>query len=398
MDGANLSEVLGAALTDSRVNGASFDDFHQLLQSRQQGGPPDIDSLARLVAQIESDPDLAIFRGHMQVFPGRATSLSPTQLAAWLLERARSTSAEAAVIDLQRYLSSETLQFFWTFALKGIDVTERCELGHDLWLSPGADLPAEQVKEFRSTLQGVGFDSARAGAILRWSTAVQRLHVPILSLDPASFVPPDLQVAYDALFCLGLVGPCAPVVVASWSTAADWWPNFFSRGWFQPVRWRRDKPLTIRDMATARNYCDRFFGLNKKDRDRLRVPMERLNLALQRESRVDRVIDLGIALEALLLSDTGDDRGELSFRLQVRGAWFMGADREERATLAEELRGLYHLRSTAVHTGQLGEHHKGRSIDDWVGLGASLAARGIVKVLNEGFPSADRWRSLVVGA
>jgi hypothetical protein len=52
--------------------------------------------------------------------------------------------------------------------------------------------------------------------------------------------------------------------------------------------------------------------------------MRRLNL-------VDSSIDLGIVLETLYLSDMGDDRGELSFRLRTRVArGFLGNNENEK--------------------------------------------------------------------
>ena len=63
-----------------------------------------------------------------------------------------------------------------------------------------------------------------------------------------------------------------------------------------------------------------FKSLDVKKQRYFRVPLERLNMAIRRVSQVDSAIDTGIALEALFLSDQSDDRGELTFRLRVRGA------------------------------------------------------------------------------
>ena len=66
----------------------------------------------------------------------------------------------------------------------------------------------------------------------------------------------------------------------------------------------------------------------------------------------DISIDLGIALEALLLHEQNKkNRGELRFRLGLRGAWLVGSDGNERAEILKLLREVYDLRSIAVHSG-----------------------------------------------
>ncbi len=66
----------------------------------------------------------------------------------------------------------------------------------------------------------------------------------------------------------------------------------------------------------------------------------------------DQAIDLGIALEALLLHELGkEDRGELRYRLSLRGAWLGGGDEQERAEIQRTLKAVYDLRSRAVHAG-----------------------------------------------
>ena len=61
----------------------------------------------------------------------------------------------------------------------------------------------------------------------------------------------------------------------------------------------------------------------------LRIPLDQLDKAAHDRDFTDRSIDLGIALEAHLLHDLGkEDRGELSFRLSLRGAWLGAKDKK----------------------------------------------------------------------
>jgi hypothetical protein len=134
------------------------------------------------------------------------------------------------------------------------------------------------------------------------------------------------------------------------------------------------------------------------ERTSLHVPLERLNSAMAQTRIVDRAIDLGIALEALLMheSNTGrrSDNQELRFKIGLRGAWLGGGTPDKRQVCAGTLRKLYDLRSTAVHSGRITrgdtkEHHH------FLESGEDLCADLITKVLETGcWPD---WDKLVVG-
>ena len=59
---------------------------------------------------------------------------------------------------------------------------------------------------------------------------------------------------------------------------------------------------------------------NSDIREKLRIPIDRWVESQTNRNRIDKIIDLGIAFEALYLSDI-DETTELSFRLRLRAAW-----------------------------------------------------------------------------
>jgi hypothetical protein len=133
----------------------------------------------------------------------------------------------------------------------------------------------------------------------------------------------------------------------------------------------------------------------------LKIPLERLNRGLAAASSVDCAIDVGLALEALLLGDLGpNDQLSLAFRL--RGAWLLGANPSERKALWQDFRNIYDCRSSAVHKGKLpsGEYQveSGKvSADEFIRTrGRSVAANAVLKVI-EGGASPD-WAALILGA
>jgi hypothetical protein len=126
-------------------------------------------------------------------------------------------------------------------------------------------------------------------------------------------------------------------------------------------------------------------------REMLHIPLDRLDRAV-REIRdlADASIDLGIALEALLLHKT--DRGELKFRLSLRGAWLGGNDPTERADIQSVLGAVYDLRSDAVHTGRVDQTEKNLAT---IERGVPLCQRLIRRVIEEG--GEVDWKALVLG-
>jgi hypothetical protein len=80
--------------------------------------------------------------------------------------------------------------------------------------------------------------------------------------------------------------------------------------------------------------------------------LDRLNAATLQVNPVARAIDLGIALEAVLLHDMQDTES-VSYRLALRGACFLEKLPDRRKQCFNELKQLYALRSQAVHRGRL---------------------------------------------
>ena len=82
---------------------------------------------------------------------------------------------------------------------------------------------------------------------------------------------------------------------------------------------------------------------------------ERVNLALERMIRSrcqfvsgNRVIDLAIALEVLFMNA---DRDEHSYKISLRAGRLLRADIQSRERAFLEVRRLYDMRSSMVHTG-----------------------------------------------
>ena len=124
--------------------------------------------------------------------------------------------------------------------------------------------------------------------------------------------------------------------------------------------------------------------------EKLRVPIQRWRRSKAARNGVDLAIDLRIALESLFL-DEGNN-AELSFRLALRAAWYLGAGGHERTRIFEALREAYNIGSKAVHTG--------KGYDDEIP--AELAAAqdicrmSILRRISDGGKPPD-WKKVVLG-
>ena len=133
-------------------------------------------------------------------------------------------------------------------------------------------------------------------------------------------------------------------------------------------------------------------------RERLQIPIDRWIMSKTSKRDIDKMIDLGIAFEALYLLDT-DGKSELSFRLRLRAAWHLGKDEEDRKQLLTKFKNIYEGRSKAVHSGKLKEtlEFGGEKISrsEFIAQTQDLCRESIMKVLEDGrFPD---WDNLILG-
>jgi Apea-like HEPN len=136
-----------------------------------------------------------------------------------------------------------------------------------------------------------------------------------------------------------------------------------------------------------------FFNIDTTTRRNvLHIPLDRLDRSLHEKDFADRAIDLGIALEALLLHEQRGDRGELKFRLGLRGAWLAGEDANERVEIQKTLAKVYQLRSDAVHAGKVEPSEPNAQT---LKRGTVLCRRLVRKMIEAG--GGVDWTALVLG-
>jgi len=147
---------------------------------------------------------------------------------------------------------------------------------------------------------------------------------------------------------LTAVGPSAPIQAVSWFQFDDRDLDDALFGAGRLVRHHEIMPMhydAVSDFncAQAVELVRGFYRLEAKLRRRLIVALDRLNLAIRRQSIGDRALEVCIALEAIL----SDGKGENTYKVALRSALLTGLGTEARAAVGA----TYSLRSALVHDG-----------------------------------------------
>jgi hypothetical protein len=143
----------------------------------------------------------------------------------------------------------------------------------------------------------------------------------------------------------------------------------------------------------------KFFSLTPEVREKLRVPIKRLNQSRRRQNPADKAIDLGVAFESLFLGDRRNNE-QITFTFRLRGAWFLGKDKQDRRDLVCFFNSIYDCRSVSVHTGKLGQKIKVKNrgeieITKFLEEADDLCFRSIKAIIDsEEFPN---WDEIILG-
>lgn len=123
------------------------------------------------------------------------------------------------------------------------------------------------------------------------------------------------------------------------------------------------------------------------------VALHRFLLGACEDVPPDALVDFVIAIEALLRPP--DAAGELTFKLRLFGAHFLGQDAADRQAVFKDLKRVYDARSVLVH-GK--EHPTAGEIEKAARLARTLAARMLLKALETGWPTPKSLELAALGA
>ena len=227
-------------------------------------------------------------------------------------------------------------------------------------------------------------------------------------LDDEKFSNPSAVDCFRKIFCQALSLACnSPVQIAGgrWFLADDAIFNPSTGRGMGRYPGTFGGPVKVEEaqIDEAKRLYHLLVKLNPNDREKLQIPIDRWIMSKTYKNPIDQMIDLGIAFEALYLSDIGETT-ELSFRLRLHAALHLREDKADRKALKKEFQEIYAWRSSVVHTGKLPKKKEGRKkrspftpeeVDEFIARAQDLCRESIMKILEDGeFPD---WNDLILG-
>lgn len=369
-------------------------------------------SIQQIIDALKAEPSLAFFDGgnlHSAPLGGNRVELS--DLATWL----RKADTRQAVKDLQRFIESPGTPSVEVLAFAGVEVPSAIDLGNGFRILPWNDMPScfakDQIDSVEPYARRPGqFIFKPTAAVIRESFYCPKMSFPIGKIFPrgkdANIVDcttffargPDLHRILD---CLTICGPCAPQAILSYRFVPKWVPLGMPAGGgyceYLPeiltFRGYSHSELSIPELV---DISQRYLRLKSSTLDTLRIPIERLNLAMHRNRTVDKALELGIAFESLIMDG---EEGEITHKMSQRVAWLLGGNVDERLRIAKCVQDLYKLRSKAIHEGQISAKKKDlktkQHVEYLLDETIEICARAIKRIIVLGaFPD---WEKVLLG-
>lgn len=140
---------------------------------------------------------------------------------------------------------------------------------------------------------------------------------------------------------------------------------------------------------------DDYDKLDAHERTRIQRILSRLSQAKRGLQMDDKILDLGIAMEMLLLHDNAN-REQLALAFRLRGSWLLGSSPADRKDIYDCLKDVYKYRSDVAHSGVLlkGDPAKMHVVGTRFAKYQSLAERTVRKIMKDGTPD---WEHLITG-
>lgn len=110
----------------------------------------------------------------------------------------------------------------------------------------------------------------------------------------------------------------------------------------------------------------------------------------------DALIDFTITLESLFLPyDEAARHGDLSYRFRIHGSHYLTETSVDRRDMFAKLRRIYDMRSRLVHGAGYPSKAETIEVRD---IAYDLARRGLLRAVTDGFPTAEAFNAMALGA
>ena len=356
------------------------------------------------VESLKNDPRVVELGDKMISRGSGAQKFEVETLAMWFLWCANEFDHDTATQRLEQFLNSEKITVINVLWILGIDVQEPIDLVDGFTIQPVKEMPDSRDKEH--FLQHRIGNSVRPtptpkSAIIK-HCAVRKA----LSSDPSptheldEFWNASRRLHEIAILLNALEGVSSlPYYSTSYPEPTTPFGPFGGSGGgsvvydvlgFTSTHLESDIRGTIIKLLTG------FDKLAEPERARMQRILSRLSQAKRRTQIEDKILDLGIALEMMLLDDNRSNE-QLSLSFRLRRSWLLGNSPDERKEVYRQLKRLYRYRSQVAHGGVLcrGNAEKIRSVQSSLPTFQNYAEQICQKLIVSGIP---KWDGLILNA
>lgn len=356
-----------------------------------------------VIERLTKNESVQTLHGKMIARGSSAEAFDLQKLGMWFLWRANLLGPEAADAELESFLANDYVQAINTLWVTGLDVNEQIDL-----LDGFCILPASQMPETRDRASFMGFETSFiAGISVKPKAAIVTFskvrktwgNEPTEDgkLLQAEFLAASAELHDVALVinaCRGVF--CLPHYSTSYlPDSVPYGPFGGSGGGYGSYDVVTHGTVTAGvelGEQVAKLYAA-FRKATKDQKSRFRIILDRLSQAKRRRKLEDKILDLGITLEMLLLPDNSN-KDQLSQSFRLRGSWLLGKNSEERHLLYALLKELYGYRSEVAHGGALSGKSHASSAEKYPDF-ERVAEDACTKIICDGEP---QWETLLLGA
>jgi hypothetical protein len=327
-------------------------------------------------------------------------------VVAWFLFRANEVSPESAEAELETFLASSTIELLATLWVYGVTTKTVVKLFDGIELVPRSQMPWSQERyDFERSefsFQAHNLPSPQAALIKR--VTVPKIYQESSERKSAPEHSVQSELRYVSILMNALSKTCCMSGYQTFYKAEGTPTGPFGGGGGGTALYdllpRKRLDFDPEHADTLRVLFQSFQRLNNTQKTTLETALHRLAQAKGRIGIGDSSLDLGIALEMVLLNNEHGGQelpGQLNLHFRLRGSWLIAETKEERLALYKTLGRIYSLRSQIAHNGYskelLAMSHTER--DAMIALHISAAERIIQKLIRSGTPTD--WASVILG-
>jgi len=375
-----------------------FSAYFRLLKESEYG--------QAILQRLTDDPRVKALEGNLVATGNIMSAVEPMYLAMWFIWCAKIRGEKAAQEALDQWLATDTHEIQNTLWVVGLELEQSVQLPNGISITHISELPDSDEKEDYLTVSRDRINAHQRRlpvCAITKTLAIKKFFGDGERERDAYFAEYhrhsqqlfDVAILLNALH--GVV--CVPYCHTSYVLEPQPLGYFGGRGNGSPLNdvstdvWGK---LALDSLPALTQLVASFESRIDRDKEKLRLILSRLSQAKRRSQAADKVLDLGIALEMLLLDEAKNDQISLLFRL--RGSWLLGETLPDREKKYELLNSLYGARSAVAHNGSLPKKKKGdihaTNFQEVFPQYEALATDIAQKVIMHGWPN---WKELVLG-